>query len=126
MRSTVTSGTGRIAQIPGYTVAGKTGTAEKIPRNKEDYYISFVGFVPAENPEIMVYVTIDEPHVKNQATVGPAVNLARQCLEDILPVLEMEPTEKISQSDLEHYELYTGYTWDPENRVSKKKKHKKK
>ena len=38
----------------GYTIGGKTGTAEKIPRNKKDYYVSFIGFTPVEKPELLV------------------------------------------------------------------------
>ena len=70
MQETVENGTGTKAQIEGYTIGGKTGTAEKIPRNKKDYYVSFIGFTPVEKPELLVYVTIDEPTVSFQAKAG--------------------------------------------------------
>lgn len=92
MQETVETGTGTKAQIEGYTIGGKTGTAEKIPRNKKDYYISFIGFTPVEKPELLVYVTIDEPHVSFQANAGLAVELEKSCMEEIVDVLGIKPT----------------------------------
>ena len=64
MKSVVQSGTGESARLDNYTVAGKTGTAEK-PVNgfytKEKYYASFIGFFPADNPELLIAVSVDEP-----------------------------------------------------------------
>jgi len=62
----VTDGTGKIARIPGYTVAGKTGTAQKVVKNRRGYasgkYVaSFVGFVPAREPRAVILVVVDEP-----------------------------------------------------------------
>lgn len=65
MESTVTEGTAKAAQVPGYAIGGKTGTAEKYPRNHGKNLISFIGYAPQENPEIMLYVVIDEPNVEN-------------------------------------------------------------
>ena len=87
MQQTVENGTGTKAQIEGYTIGGKTGTAEKIPRNKKDYYVSFIGFTPVEKPELLVYVTIDEPNVSFQANAGLAVELEKSCMEEIVNVL---------------------------------------
>jgi cell division protein FtsI/penicillin-binding protein 2 len=58
-------GTAASAEIPGYTVAGKTGTAQKPGRNGYEigkYVATFVGMVPANNPRLLVLVTVDEPH----------------------------------------------------------------
>lgn len=87
MQETVENGTGTKAQIEGYTIGGKTGTAEKIPRNKKDYYVSFIGFTLVEKPELLVYVTIDEPNVSFQANAGLAVELEKSCMEEIVNVL---------------------------------------
>lgn len=87
MQETVENGTGTKALIEGYTIGGKTGTAEKIPRNKKDYYVSFIGFTPVEKPELLVYVTIDEPNVSFQANAGLAVELEKSCMEEIVNVL---------------------------------------
>lgn len=119
LKETVASGTGVKAQIPGYSIGGKTGTAEKIPRNKEDYYISFIGFAPVDNPQVMIYVTIDEPNVDNQANAGLAVDLQRQCMEKILPLLNIEQTEEITQKDLDAYEQRTGHAWTQEEDSTK-------
>jgi cell division protein FtsI (penicillin-binding protein 3) len=65
MEEVVERGTGRAAQIPGYTIAGKTGTAAKLVNgrySKSDYNASFVGFVPSRNPALTVIVVIDSPH----------------------------------------------------------------
>ena len=91
MQETVENGTGTKAQIEGYTIGGKTGTAEKIPRNKKDYYDSFIGFTPVEKPELLVYVTIDEPNVSFQANAGLAVELEKSCMEEIVNVLGIKP-----------------------------------
>ncbi|MBI1874913.1 MAG: transpeptidase family protein [Acidobacteria bacterium] len=65
MEGVVERGTGRAAQIPGYTVAGKTGTAQKLIGGRyssSDHYASFVGFVPSRKPVVAIVVMIDAPH----------------------------------------------------------------
>jgi len=66
MEGVVTEGTGKAAQIPGYTVAGKTGTAKKLVngsyRGHSDYNVSFVGFVPSRKPVFAIVVVVDSPH----------------------------------------------------------------
>jgi len=60
----VVEGTGTEAAVPGYTVAGKTGTASKAENggySRSNYVASFVGLVPAKNPRLAILVTIDEP-----------------------------------------------------------------
>lgn len=99
MQETVESGTGTKAQIEGYTIGGKTGTAEKIPRNKKDYYISFIGFTPVDNPQLLVYVTIDEPNVSFQANAGLAVELEKSCMEEIVDVLGIKPAKSVKQDN---------------------------
>lgn len=101
LTETVENGTGTKAQIEGYKVGGKTGTAEKIPRNKEDYYVSFIGFTGTDDPELLVYVTIDEPHVEHQANAGLAVDLERECMEEIIDVLGIEPNSEAESSETE-------------------------
>ena len=61
--ATVSDGTGKTAKVDGYSLGGKTGTAEKIPRDDESYLVSFIGFAPVENPELVIYCIIDEPNV---------------------------------------------------------------
>ena len=87
LEDVVDEGTGTKAQIEGYTIGGKTGTAEKLPRGNGKYVVSFIACVPADDPEVVIYVVIDEPNVADQAQSSLAVNLAREILEDILPYL---------------------------------------
>ena len=65
MEAVVERGTGRSAQIEGYTIAGKTGTAQKVENGRysyTDYNVSFVGFVPSRKPVFTIVVVIDSPH----------------------------------------------------------------
>jgi cell division protein FtsI (penicillin-binding protein 3) len=65
MEEIVERGTGRAAQVPGYTVAGKTGTSAKLVGGRysnSEYNASFVGFVPSRNPAVTILVVIDAPH----------------------------------------------------------------
>lgn len=96
LRETVLSGTGVKAQIDGYDIGGKTGTAEKLPRNKKDYYISFMGFTPVDDPQVLIYVTIDEPHIEHQDNARLAVGLERECMKAIVDILDIQPTKKKS------------------------------
>lgn len=94
LEETVSSGTAKLAAIPGYSIGGKTGTAEKIPRNKKDYYVSFIAYTPLEDPELLIYVTIDEPNLEQQATASIAVELERRCMTQILEVAGVDPDDK--------------------------------
>jgi len=62
LQSVVTEGTGKLAAIPGYTIAGKTGTAERaVPGGYNGYMSSFVGMLPAAAPQVVIAVTLDNP-----------------------------------------------------------------
>lgn len=98
---TVKEGTASPAQVAGYTVGGKTGTAEKAPRGKGNYLVSFIGCVPAKNPEVVIYVVIDEPNVEDQAHSTYATEFASDLLEDILPLLEIYPKKKATTETTE-------------------------
>lgn len=88
---TVNEGTGRAAAVAGYDIAGKTGTAEKIPRRQGNYLLSFCGFAPADDPQVLVYVTIDEPHVEDQAHSSYAAGVFSKIMQDILPYMNVFP-----------------------------------
>lgn len=89
---TVEEGTGKAAAVEGYEIAGKTGTAEKLPRSAKNYLVSFCGFAPANDPQVLVYVTIDTPHVADQPHSTFASNVFSQIMGDILPYLNIFPT----------------------------------
>jgi cell division protein FtsI (penicillin-binding protein 3) len=74
MEGVVDHGTATMAQIPGYTIAGKTGTAAKLiggRYSRSDYNGSFVGFLPSHNPKLTIVVVTDSPHGKNGYYGGP-------------------------------------------------------
>jgi cell division protein FtsI/penicillin-binding protein 2 len=62
----IENGTGKLAKIPGFSAAGKTGTAQKLELNgtysHDKFIATFIGFAPAEEPLVAIVVTLDEPH----------------------------------------------------------------
>ena len=87
MLGVVEEGTGAKAAVEGYDVGGKTGTAEKQPRGNKKYLVSFIGYAPQENPEVVVYAVIDEPNVAEQASSAYAMQLASDIMKEIFPYL---------------------------------------
>lgn len=94
----VSNGTARKAQVEGYTIGGKTGTAEKLPRGNGKYLLSFIGFAPVENPQVVVYVTVDEPHVEDQASSGLGTIIAQSIFEELLPYMNVYQTGSENES----------------------------
>lgn len=90
MLGVVEEGTGSAAAVKGYDVGGKTGTAEKLPRRNGKYLVSFIGYAPQENPQVMIYVVIDEPNASSQANSGFATQLASDIMKEIFPYLGVE------------------------------------
>ena len=90
----VDSGTGQKVKVEGYTIGGKTGTAEKLPRGNGKYLLSFIGFAPVDNPEVVVYVTVDEPDVEDQSATGYGTILAHSIFEKILPYMNVYQTDE--------------------------------
>lgn len=93
LRSTVKDGTAKPAGVKGYSIGGKTGTAEKGRRNKKNYIVSFIGFAPTDNPQMVIYVVIDEPNVADQAHSTYATELAHDILKEVLPFLGIYPAK---------------------------------
>ena len=88
---TVEQGTGRPAQIKGYHVGGKTGTAQKLPRYEKNYLLSFCGFAPVEDPELLVYVIVDTPNLdgEEQASASFATKIEQKIMNDALQFLNI-------------------------------------
>lgn len=104
MEKVVTEGTGKYAQVPGYRVGGKTGTAEIVKdgqRVEDRYVVSFIGFVPADDPQIVIYVVVDQPNVEKQEQGSFTQVVARKILMEILPYLKIYPTEEITDELLQ-------------------------
>ncbi len=86
-------GTGKAGRVEGYKVGGKTGTAQKFPRSAKNYVVSFAGFAPADDPQVLVYVVIDTPHLpgEEQAHSTFATEVFQKILADILPYMNVFP-----------------------------------
>ncbi|MEG0191011.1 MAG: penicillin-binding transpeptidase domain-containing protein, partial [Lachnospiraceae bacterium] len=89
MLAVVQEGTGKKAAVEGYDVGGKTGTAEKLPRGGAESLISFIGYAPQENPEIVVYTVIDEPNTTPQSNTSLVTQLSADIMTEIFPYLNI-------------------------------------
>lgn len=96
LESVVANGSGRTSYIDGYRVGGKTGTAQKVENGRymnNNYILSFIGFLPADNPKVVVYIAIDNPKGTVQyggTTVGP---LSKAVLKDCIKALNIPKSE---------------------------------
>lgn len=89
LEKVVAEGGGTNAYIEGYRIGGKTATSQTLPRNSGNYIASFLGFAPADNPQIMALAIIDTP--QGQYYGGQiAAPVVRQLFENILPYLGIE------------------------------------
>lgn len=106
LESVVSQGTGRNAYINNYRVGGKTGTAQKVNNGvymENNYILSFIGFMPADDPEVIVYVAIDNPKGVVQYGGTVAAPVAKNVLTSCIDILGIEKGE----GDLERvYELW--------------------
>ena len=100
----VENGTGKTARPAGYKIGGKTGTAETIPRDKINYVVSFVGYAPADNPQVAIYVVVDRPNAVSQDSARYATGIVRNILTEVLPYLNIYMTEELSESELAELE----------------------
>lgn len=97
LESVVANGTGHNAYIAGYRVGGKTGTAQKAENGHYltgNYITSFIGFMPADNPEIVIYIAVDNAKGVSQYGGTVAAPLARNFLLSAIPILELEYDEE--------------------------------
>lgn len=94
-------GTGAKANVSGYTMGGKTGTAQKIPRADRKYLVSFIGFAPLENPEVVLYVVVDEPNTDVQANSIYAQNIYKDIMAELMPYMNIFPTDPSKVEELE-------------------------
>ena len=92
LKSVVTEGTGKKAAVEGYEVGGKTGTAEKLPRGNGKYILSFIGFAPVDNPQVVIYVVADEPEL--QSGSGEAAHLFSDIAQAIFPYMNIYKTDE--------------------------------
>lgn len=106
LESVVTNGSGRNAYIEGYRVGGKTGTAQKVENGTYlvgNYILSFIGFLPADDPKIVVYVAINNPKRVVQYGGVVAAPVAKAILTDAIEALDIKRREGDSEMK---------YDWD--------------
>lgn len=116
--------TGKTARPAGYAIGGKTGTAETIDENthkrsEDEYVVSFIGYAPADDPEIAIYVVVDRPNAKQQDDAKFATGIVRDILTEVLPYLNIFMTEELSEEEIaelneKQLEITTQYTQTPE------------
>jgi len=95
MEGVVERGTARAAQIPGYTIAGKTGTAAKLIDGRyshSEYNASFVGFIPSRDPAVTIIVVIDSPHGSGYTGGVVSAPVFKRIAESTLRYLGIGPT----------------------------------
>lgn len=91
LEQVVSEGSGKKAKLPGYRIGGKTATSEKLPRSLKHYISSFIGFAPADNPQVIALITIDEPQgIYYGGTIAAPV--VADIFKNILPYLGIEAT----------------------------------
>lgn len=122
LESVVAKGTGRNAYLNGYRVGGKTGTAQKVKDGRYmdgNYILSFIGFMPANDPEVVVYVAVDNPKGVVQYGGTVAAPIAKRVLEASANALDI----KKSKSDIEReYELWDIKYYEVPNVIGMTKK----
>ncbi len=95
LEQVVAEGSGKRAKLPGYRVGGKTATSEKLPRSLKKYISSFLGFAPADDPQVIALITIDEPvGIYYGGTIAAPV--VADIFSNILPYLDITP---VSETD---------------------------
>ena len=98
LEAVVMEGGGSKGQVEGYRMAGKTATSEKLPRGNGKYIASYIGMAPADNPQVITLVLINEPTgVYYGGTIAAPV--AKRIYENILPYLGINPTYEVSEPE---------------------------
>lgn len=104
LEAVVSEGTGKRAYLPGFRVGGKTATSEKLPRSSNKYISSFVGFAPADDPQVIAVVLIDEPTgIYYGGTIAAPV--VADVFDNVLPYLGVEP--QYTEAEIKDYDIGT-------------------
>lgn len=109
--------TGTAARVEGYTIGGKTGTAEKVPRGSGKYVVSFIGFAPVENPQVVVYVVVDELQDNHEDSSAPT-KMAGDILSEVLPYLQIFPSTGTESGETSGENTDHIYQWGAEGETN--------
>lgn len=125
MRQNDTRITGRTARPAGYAIGGKTGTAQTFDRetglrSKTEHVVSFIGYAPADNPQIAIYVVVDRANAPKQDDAKFATGIVRNVLTEVLPYLNIYMTEELSEAEIRELQerqlaITNQYTQRPED-----------
>ena len=107
-------GTGKGASVEDYDIGAKTGTAEKLPRGNGKYLLSYMGFAPQDNPEVLIYVVVDEPNVEAQDDSSLVRRLAKSIMEEAFPYLGITTIEDEEKAAAEAAAAESKFTGDEE------------
>lgn len=108
MQAAVEKGTCVISKVDGYSSGGKTGTAQKIPRGNGKYLVSYIGFAPANDPEVLIYVVVDEPNVESQDDSSYPQHIAKNIMTEVLPYMNIFRDEAVTGEDVTSTDLKDG------------------
>ena len=97
-------GTGKTARPAGYRIGGKTGTAQTLPRGNGEYVVSFLGYAPADDPQVAIYVVVDRPNTWAQDDAKFATRIVRSILTEVLPYMGIFMTEELSDKERKELE----------------------
>ena len=97
MGMSVKYGTSGKSKVQGYSMGGKTGTAEILSTEEKDYLVSFIGFAPLDIPQVVIYVVVDRPNVEEQADSSYAQYIAQAILAEVLPYMNIYPDEETEE-----------------------------
>ncbi len=124
-QAVVDIGTGKTARPAGYRIGGKTGTAETIDpnthlRSETEHVVSFIGYAPADDPQIAIYVVVDRPNAEKQGNARFATRLVHDILTEVLPYLNIFMTEEPTEEEKRELaalqlEITNQYTHTPES-----------
>ena len=101
LKAVCVQGTGSKAVPAGYIIGGKTGTAETYPRKQGQYVVSFIGYAPADDPQVVVYVVVDRPNVADQPHSNFAQDLAKGIFTEVLPYMQIFRSEELTEEQEE-------------------------
>lgn len=118
--------TGNAAKVSGYSMGGKTGTAQKLSEadKTRKYLVSFAGFAPLDNPQVVVYVVVDEPNVSYQADSKYAQYIYKGIMTEILPYLNIfpdEPIEDKENAEMSYLENYIAQKAEENRKLAEEK-----
>ncbi|MBQ4417928.1 MAG: cell division protein FtsI [Butyrivibrio sp.] len=110
--------TGKTARPAGYRIGGKTGTAETLPRSQDKWYVvSFLGYAPADNPQIAIYVVVDRPNAADQEYARFATRIVKNVLTEVLPYMGIPMTETMTEAERKELDELRAHSYDVYNEI---------